>query len=345
MHSTIRLPVATSRVLISILNWNASAETIACVESVRAAACESGASPHAILVIDNASRPDEWEALAPLTAADDTTVWRSASNLGFAAGHNLAIRAAQAAGHEFVWLLNNDARVAPNACDSLLALLDGDPRCGAASPLIVSRDDVGRYDFCGATHDWRRLETPRPTTPAAARALEAADPFCMWLAGTAVMLRLRALTQVGLLDDTLFAYFEDDDLGVRLSRAGWTSRLAFDTLAVHAGGRDQFVMRPPYYFYLMTRNGLRFWLAHTPAPYRLLIRYRLAARAFILADRLTRAGHADKATAVLLGVQDGLLRRAGAPDLARRPSWSVRCGAKFFSYRLYSFVNEWLAAW
>ena len=42
------------------------------------------------------------------------------------------------------------------------------------------------------------------------------NPGAIFLVGTAIMFRVQALREVGLLDERLFAYFDDNDIGTRL---------------------------------------------------------------------------------------------------------------------------------
>jgi GT2 family glycosyltransferase len=221
-------------------------------------------------------------------------------------------------GSDFIWLVNSDAVIDPACLDQLLALIQSRPDCGAVSPLVLALDDDAEIDFCGARHDWQQLETARASSVEEAQRWEHETPETMWTSGTVVMYRVAALRQTGMLDDRLFAYYEDNDIGVRLSQAGWRSLIAFDARARHLRYVYDLHHRPPYYFYLMTRNGILFWLKHTPAPYRRRIRLRLLDRSLFLANILFSKSQHEKARACMLGALDGLLGRGGPPRLERR---------------------------
>lgn len=320
-------------VLVSVLNWNTAAMTADCVASVLALERDPGLHVE-IVVIDNASAANDWETLQSSLDPARVTLLRQERNRGFAGGHNVAIRHAIATGADYVWLVNSDALLAPDTMNRLVALMEADPRCGSTSPVVRALHDEQRMDFCGARRDWRALDSHRPGTVEEARALEAEYPDDMWLAGTVIMFRVAALRQVGELNEKLFAYFEDDDIGVRLSRDGWTNRLAFDALARHA--QPDVKERAPHYFYLLYRNAFLFWTEHTPAPYRRFLRLRLVDRALFTASRLYDRGLDKKAEACLLGVFDGLHGRGGPVDLERRPPVAIRllrCFMKVKHYR------------
>jgi GT2 family glycosyltransferase len=60
-------------------------------------------------------------------------------------------------------------------------------------------------------------------------------PLLTGPAGTAAAYRRSAWEQVGGLDETIFAYYEDFDLALRLRIAGWETAAAADAVGVHLG--------------------------------------------------------------------------------------------------------------
>ncbi len=307
----------TSSVLISVLNWNSADVTLECLDSLMTTERDPSVSVHYV-VIDNGSRDADYQQLVTGINHQKVKLLRQDTNLGFAGGHNIAARIALAENIDFIWLVNSDALVEPNCLDRLVALMLEHPDCGAASPVITSLENKNEIDFCGARHDWRRLESERAESVEQARQWEQENPRAMWLAGTVVLYRVAALRQVGILDDRLFAYYEDDEIGARLAHGGWRSLMAFDAMARHLHPANNMDHRPPYYFYLMTRNAILFWRWHTPAPYRRLLHLKLLDRSMYLANILAGKGQHEKARACMLGLLDGMLGRGGRPQLERR---------------------------
>ncbi|KQP17315.1 glycosyltransferase [Pseudorhodoferax sp. Leaf267] len=304
-------------VTVSILNWNSSAVTLHAVRSVLALQLP----PHVrvnLVVVDNGSRAEDAAALADALAGLQVRLQALPQNLGFAGGHNVAIREALAKGADFVWLLNSDAIAPPHSLAQLLRLMDEQPRCGAASPVIVRLGQPDLVDFAGAVHDWDLLDSPRPVQTDASRALALAHRKDFWVVGTAVLLRATALREVGLLEERYFAYYEDDDICARLAGAQWHSAMAYDAHVEHACFEGQMFERPPYYFYLMARNAFRFWGRHTPAGKRRWLRLRLLDTWLLYSNRLHSHGQPLKRDACLLGIWDGLLGRDGPPSLQQR---------------------------
>lgn len=315
--SAVDAPSARPSVMISILNWNSADVTLECLSSLSAMQVDPAMAVR-VVVIDNGSAQPDYQRLRAGMDLDGMTLLRQETNLGFAGGHNLAMRMALEQGVDFIWLVNSDAVIDPDCMNRLVRLMQDRPDCGAVSPVVVALDNDDEIDFCGARHDWQRMETARPSGLEEARLWEKETPDTMWAAGTVVLYRVAALKQVGMLDDRLFAYYEDDDIGARLAQAGWRSLIAFDARARHLRYVYDLHHRPPYYFYLMTRNGILFWMKHTPAPYRRRIRLRLLDRSLFLANILLSKSQPEKARACMLGALDGMLGRGGPPRLDRR---------------------------
>lgn len=309
------------KILVSILNWNSAEDTLGCIESVLKLKSIAQYDIE-ILVIDNASEPDDKEILQKGVEKLNIPLLINTNNLGFAGGHNISLQRCLEDNFEYVWLLNNDAVTNPDTLQELVQLMEQEPRCGSCSPIIKRLGDPAVVDFCGAIHNWQSLGMLNPVNIGAAPAFCEKNTENVWLVGTALLLRVDALRQVGLLNEKLFAYYEDDDIGVRLNRAGWLNKMCFSSSVEHACFDGVITDRKPYYFYLMARNSFLFFLAYTPKSHRKLLRARLIDHSLVSAEKLYCLGHTDKANACLLGIVDGLAGKGGPPVLSRRvPLW------------------------
>lgn len=324
-------------IYVSILNWNDASSTITCVKSILDCVIPAGHQLR-ILVIDNGSLANDKSNLLAGLASAPVKIQCLPENLGFASGHNVAVEKALQDEAEFIWLVNNDAVVSANTLVELADELSADPTCGIVSPLIFALDDDRRVDFVGAMQDWDLLDSRRAPDPETARQMQAESPSEFFVYGTAPLIRIAALRSIGSLAANYFAYYEDEEFCARLAKNGWSSKMAFNSKIQHRHQPKTFVERPPYYFYLMARNSLHFYLEHTPHPHRRLITLRLFSRAMIKAAKLRESGQAEKCNACLLGIFDGLRGRSGHPQLNRLPpTWLVGV-SKVFPYRL----QQWL---
>ena len=86
-----------------------------------------------VVVVDNASTDGSADGLA--TAFPTVQLLRSATNLGFSGGNNLALGDLSAI--DAVALLNSDCFVSPGWLTPLIDALESDDRVGAASPKIL----------------------------------------------------------------------------------------------------------------------------------------------------------------------------------------------------------------
>lgn len=312
-----------SRVLVSILNWNGAAQTLDCVRDLLRQQLPAGVTAD-ILVIDNGSAPADAEALARGLADLPVALRREAVNHGFAGGHNLAVARALEEGYAFIWLVNSDAVMdGGDVLAQLLALMAADDHCGAASPLLAVLEQPEKIYFCGNFHDWSTLDTQRARSVEEARTKASQRRTQQWVPGTAMLLRTQALRAAGMLDERMFAYYEDDELCARLAAHGWHSAVAYGARVLHAMPRRE-TDRPPYYFYLMARNYLIFWHGSTPPPHRRRLGMKLLDRALYDVNRLYYRGFPEQARAALLGVEDFLCRRHGRPVLDRSAGLRLR---------------------
>jgi len=323
-----------TKVVVSILNWNSAHETLNCIKSVLNS-YKNNQIDLVIFVLDNGSTVADYEILHDGVDKNLVTLIRVEKNLGFAAGHNLIIRRAFDLQADFIWLLNSDALAAPDAVTKLVDDMLTHANCGVNSPVIVRMGNREIVDACGAMHHWQSFSSVTPQLEEA-KHMQTTMPEKIWLVGTAVMFRVTALKDIGLLDERFFAYYEDDDIGVRLAKGNWRSRVVFDCFVEHACFDGVITDRKPYYFYLMARNSFIFFIDHTPAPYRKGILIRLINRSMFVAESLYDKGLSDKANACMLGISDGINHRYGAPDLNRSVPWwlkVLRPFAKFWNSR------------
>lgn len=311
------------KVLISILNWNGAQKTLHCLASIRdERARTASVADVEVLVLDNGSRADDCAQLQAAIPAF-VSLQRLPTNLGFTGGHNIAIALAIAEGYDFIWLLNNDAIVVPGTLLQLVSEIMLNEKTGAVSPVLRDSADRSTVVRCVNTHNWVDWESNRIVLFDEAKRVQDAEPDSVWLDGTAILFRVKALEQTGPLDDRLFAYYDDDDIGTRLARKGWHSRCVFDATVYH-DVRQTYAEYPPYLVYLLQRNQMLFYYKHCPAPYRRKLYLRLVDKAFFEANRRGNRGLSTQKDMMLLAIEDFLRGRFGPPRLDRKVAWWLR---------------------
>ena len=307
-------------VLVSILNWNNAARTLDCLASLERMLADGGSGAQ-IMVLDNASRPEEYKLLCDGLQGRRVTLKRNEVNLGFTGGHNVAIAEAISQDYQYIWLVNNDLIVRPGTLEKLVAAMTSDLRCGAVSPVILPEDGKHFIAAWGARRDWHRRTVEWAASPEISWSNHEQHRNDVCVAGTAILLRVDALRQIGPLDERLFAYEDDADICTRLSQGGWHCKVAFDAEVVHDWRTLE--QQPQYFFYLMARNEPMFWMTHMPQPLRRLLWLKLVNQGLFNANRLRRKGMSKQADAALLGLYDFMRGKGGAPDLGRNPPASM----------------------
>lgn len=241
------------RVACIVLNWNGWRDTIECLDALN----ECTYLSVAVIVVDNGSTDD---SVARIRAAHpDILLLESGMNLGFAGGNNIGIRHALTHRADYLWLLNNDTKPAPDALSALVSKARTDARLGAvasicydaSAPSTVQIWAGGRVSlWIGYIHN---STTPR------------SDDWFHTLNGTSMLIARSALEDVGLLDEGFFLYWEDTEFCLRLRKKGWRLAAAPESRILHkvsaSTGRNRYTLDR-----YLTASGLRLLRLHSPAP-------------------------------------------------------------------------------
>jgi GT2 family glycosyltransferase len=194
-----------------------------------------------LVAVDNASPDDSAALLRDLLPEAEVLV--NSQNLGFALGCN---RAWPLVNTRYWLLLNPDVEVTMEGLQRLVKWMDRHPGVAAASPRL--RSSTGVELPVARAHDslWRPLmETLRlhKLLPESLRARlllsgRRSTPEIVrgWVPGAALIARVSAITEVGLLDESLFLYGEDREWCWRMSKRGWEIGVCPNVEFVHIGG-------------------------------------------------------------------------------------------------------------
>jgi GT2 family glycosyltransferase len=175
---------------------------------------------------------------------------RTGGNIGFAGGNNVGLRYVIACGETgYVWLLNNDTVVAPDALRELLAVAEHDATIGVVGGRLLhyATPDVVQAAGGGKIRPWRGV----------GRAVRDAgsETSFDYVTGACMLVPLRAVTSVGLMDERYFAYSEEADWCFRMRAQGLRLAYAPEARVWHKEGRSM-GRRNPLQDYLIERNGL-----------------------------------------------------------------------------------------
>lgn len=229
---------------VIIVNWNVKDLLRDCLHSVQAAAEAASGLSTEIIVVDSASgdgSPDMVRREFPhvrLIAARE--------NLGYARGNNTGVAAARG---RYLFLLNPDTVVKPDALARMVAYMDAHPAVGALGPQLLwpngnIQSSRRRFPTLG-TLFWESTLLgqwfPQNRYIRRYHLLNrpAGHPQAVdWVVGAAILIRQEAWRQTGPIDEDFFMYFEETDWCRRSAQAGWQIHYLPAAQVIHFEGKS-----------------------------------------------------------------------------------------------------------
>ncbi len=205
-------PVEMPRVSAIVVNWNGGAMLDECLTSLFAQTWPN----LEVILVDNASHDGSADRAAARWG-ERLVLIRNAKNEGFAGGNN---RAFERASGEWMFLLNNDAIVEPDAIAALMEFVRGRNDVGSLACRIHRREEPNVFDSAGLLLYPDGVGRPRGWQEKDLGQYDRADEVIA-PHGCACAYRKQMLTDTGAFDEVYFCYLEDLDLGVRAQLLGW----------------------------------------------------------------------------------------------------------------------------
>lgn len=241
---------ALPRVTIVILNWNNAPDTLACLASV----AELRYGNHDVVVVDNASTDGSVATIRE--QYPDLAILENPTNVGYAEGNNAGLRYGLERGADYVFILNNDAVVDPDALSALVAAAAANPDAGFLGPKVYHRESPAVIQSAGGMFNqywescYRGMDEPER-----GQFEELADVD--FVCGCAVLVSRSAVERIGMLDPRFFLYREDVDWCYRARRTGFRVLYVPEAKVWHRSPhiREEEMPRTTYY---MARNALLF---------------------------------------------------------------------------------------
>tara|TARA_B110000305_G_C19463911_1_gene656460 strand:+ start:1384 stop:4161 length:2778 start_codon:yes stop_codon:yes gene_type:complete len=221
-------PESNPKVSIIVPAHNKFELTYHCLASIAFAYNETS---YEVLLADDFSS-DETSHAEDLIG--NLVISRNVENLGFLRNCNSASGLARG---EYMVLLNNDTEVTSFWLDELVAVFEGDPRCGMAGAKLFNRD--GSLQEAGGIV-WGNGEpgnVGRGSNPAAPEFnyVRGAD----YLSGAAICIRQAVWEQVGGFSEEFSpCYFEDTDLAFKVRDAGYKTIYTPFSQVIHFEGQS-----------------------------------------------------------------------------------------------------------
>jgi hypothetical protein len=243
---------------VVVLNWNGIDDTRRCIASLRAQTHRD----FGVTVVDNGSAADEGARLERELAGAAAVV-RSATNLGFTGGCNLAIeRVLPDPRVRWIALLNNDAEAEPEWLERLVAAAAAHPDAGLVASRMVFRDAPDVIENTGIEVLWTGDAVPRGR--GRPRLEFDADGPVLGACGGAMLVRADVLRAIGAFRGDFFANFEDVDLSLRALACGYGCWYCADAVVHHGLGRSIARVRGLAFDVRSVRNLTWAWAVNLP---------------------------------------------------------------------------------
>lgn len=233
--------VSVSRVSIIVVNWNGWHYLEGCLASL---AVQEYADSQVILV-DNASHDGSVERVREQFPT--VQIIRNRKNLGFALAN---IQALPRCTGEYICLLNNDTAADPDWLRLLVAAMDESPNAAAVGGTLVALEDRSFISFTTPKIDPTSGRAIWVNHPSGRRSVD-------WLVGCSMLMRRSAIEQIGFLDPTYTAYYDETDWCARAIRAGYDLVYVPEAIVAH---KQSGTTSAEFHDYMMERNHLRFVL-------------------------------------------------------------------------------------
>lgn len=222
---------------IIIVNWNTRQLLLDCLASiyrtVRSLSLE-------IFVVDNGSCDGSVEAVA--AAFPLVNLIENKKNLGFARANNVALKKMKG---NYALLLNSDTVLLDNAVTILFEFMERHAEAGVCGPQLLYRDGTKQQsigDFPNIIDDFIATKTGmrliswlrrKPMAPMPDITLREFTSIVDYIMGSCMLVRKRAIDEVGMLDEDYFFFYEEIDWCFRMHRAGWQVYHVPETQIVH----------------------------------------------------------------------------------------------------------------
>lgn len=298
---------------IIVLNWNGYADTIDCITSLKKISYPS----YSIIIVDNGSTDGSEEKIRQ--QFPELSVIQTGRNLGFAGGINAGLKYGLEKGMDYLFALNNDTVVDPEAVTELVIVAARDDQIGLLSSKIYyfSRPDIIWY--AGASFrpmlGWGRHrgfderdsgqydrieETERPS-------------------GCSMMVTREFCEKVGLLDEDYFCYCEEVDWGLRGKKAGFKIMYVPASRVWHKVSNSTGGIKTAVYLYYSVRNTLRCINMNTPLHFPLRqFRYGVVMLIFIVSLFTMNVPKMLGLKRIYQGVRDYFQEHTGEFEVGRK---------------------------
>jgi GT2 family glycosyltransferase len=214
------------QVAVILVNYNSSTYTLNCVNSIIAQT--TGSLPYQIIIIDNNSRPEEYEKLLPLRTLKQAILFRSRLNVGFSGANMIGVQLAEA---DYYYFLNNDCILLNDVISILYTFSEKHAEVASCTGEMFTADMEYHHSFTyfpslaltllgsGLLRRVNPSGFPR-------KRIRYKNPMPVDLiSGSSMFIKATPFEEMGGFDTQYFLYCEEEDIALRLKRSGYQTYL------------------------------------------------------------------------------------------------------------------------
>ena len=247
-----------SRIGIVICNYNKKDMVTDCIKAV----FEQTYQDFDLYVCDNGFTDGSGDAIEAEYGSRLTLI-RNSENLGGSGGFNTGLRAACKRGYDYYMCIDNDAFLDEGCVSNLLDFLEEHGDVGIAAAKIYHMERPDTVQNFGQIIDFKNYCTEVPYLGYTEDGSMPDFVYTEAVPACALMIRKEVISDIGLLPEENFLYWDDTEWCFRAREAGWKIASVGSAKALHCMGarREDVSTFPTYYAW---RNWIRFFILHTP---------------------------------------------------------------------------------
>lgn len=202
-----------------------------------------------LVIVDNESSFETYKYLK--TKARKAKIIRNKKNDGFAKGNNDAIKYFLEKNVPYILLLNMDAYLDSLAITELVKVIKSENDIGAVQSRLMLASDKKRINSLGNITNFLGYGYCSYYNEIYTEKNKLSD-YISYFSGAAVLLKSEVLKRVGLFDEKLWMYNEDQDLAWRMYLLNYSSKIAYNSVVYHKYEFSRSISK----YYYMDRNRI-----------------------------------------------------------------------------------------
>lgn len=227
---------------IVLVNYNSTHHTINCVNSIKELTSEKVS--YEIIIVDNNSKEEDKQKLKAWlgeTEQKDIISIFSDTNTGFTGGNMLGVNQAKG---KYIYLLNNDCILQNDTLSILFDFMENNEKVAAVSPQMLNNQKQPTPAFSympSALNKWfgNKFMNIINSAKYPDRKKVYEKPIKVEvITGASMFLRKSAFEEVGFMDPAYFLYLEEEDLCLKLAKAGHDIYHVPEAVIQHLGGES-----------------------------------------------------------------------------------------------------------